>query len=124
MSRSSSLSSKFYLSSPKLRTGSVDVMSRSVYTAGGFGFERDDVMDAVNKIRKTIRSGKVNIVDMFREADKSKSGQISTVEFKNVLQSLKIGLSSLEINRLVELSDIGSKGYVNWMSFVNRITLK
>jgi Ca2+-binding protein (EF-Hand superfamily) len=76
------------------------------------------------KLKHYIRAGKKAIVDLFKQADKNNTGKISSVEFKNIIKQLNLGLSSIEINQLFDYVDISGDGYVDWMAFINRILLK
>jgi len=76
------------------------------------------------KLKKNIRTGKLNIVDLFKEVDILKNGMISSLEFRNVLMKLNIELSPVEIGQLLDFANVGNTGSIDWRSFVNRILLK
>jgi Ca2+-binding EF-hand superfamily protein len=61
--------------------------------------------------------------EVFRDFDKDGSGDISNLEFKDALRKLGIGLTSREIDHLVNYCDESGDGCVNWVEFVNKFAL-
>jgi len=81
-------------------------------------------LQTFEKLKKNLRTGKLNIVDLFKEVDILKNGMISSLEFRNVLMRLNIELSPAEIGHLLDFANVGQSGSIDWRSFVNRILLK
>lgn len=75
-------------------------------------------------LKQIIRSSSKGVLELFREIDHSNSGKVSPMEFKTVINKLNLGFSGYEVNLLLDHCDIGSDGYIDWMSFVNRIRFK
>lgn len=76
------------------------------------------------KLRTTARSGKVGLNELFSEADKSNTGKVSILEFRNVMLKLNIGLSSYEINQLTDFASINGQGAIDWKAFVKKLAFK
>jgi len=64
------------------------------------------------------------LVEVFKNVDLGRTGRVSSIEFKNVLMRLNIGITSSEINYIMNCTSIDKEGYVNWESFVNKLQLR
>ena len=80
--------------------------------------------DVFEKFKVHVRSGSKSLYDEFQEIDKNKSGKVSSVEFRNVIKRLKLGLSPIEVNQLLDFANVLPDGSVDWRSFTSRILLK
>lgn len=76
------------------------------------------------KLRTTARSGKIGLAELFSEVDKSNSGKVSIIEFRNVMLKLNIGMSSYEINQLTDFATINGQGTIDWKAFVKKLSFK
>jgi len=81
-------------------------------------------LDTLDKLKRNMRTGKVSMYDLFKEADINQNGKISSVEFRNIILKLNIGFSSTEIGQLMDFANVCKDGLVDWKSFVKRIMLK
>ena len=75
-------------------------------------------------LKQIIRSSSRGILELFKEVDPTNTGKITPIEFKNVINKLNLGLSSYEVNLLLDYCNTTSDGFLNWMSFVNKIQFK
>jgi hypothetical protein len=80
--------------------------------------------DVFEKLKQFIRAGRNNIIELFKQADVNQTGRVSAIEFRNVIKKLNLGLTSIEVNQLLDFADIFPDGTVDWKSFINRILLK
>jgi Ca2+-binding protein (EF-Hand superfamily) len=80
--------------------------------------------ETFEKLRQHIRSGKINLIDACKEYDPNETGKISIIEFRGALKKLNIGLTSIEVDQLMDFLNVDQKGMVDWKSFVNRMYLK
>ena len=72
----------------------------------------------MEKLRQIIRSSSKTIEDIFNEFDEDKNGQISQLEFRNAIRKLKLGLSSREIDKIMQKVDTNADGKINWKEFM------
>lgn len=94
-------------------------------TSSGIGSIRGAYSDDVfEKLKLYIRSGNNNIANLCRAVDRNNSGKITCMEFRNVIKKLNLGLTSIEIDQLLDFANINIDGTIDWQSFVNRIVLK
>lgn len=57
---------------------------------------------------------------MFKEFDSDGSGEISNLEFKDAFRKLGIGLTSKELDHLLNFCDESGDGIVNWLEFISK----
>lgn len=61
-----------------------------------------------------LRSSDKSLEEIFREMDADKSGELSNLEFKNAFRQLNIGLTSKEIDQLLDYCDQTGDGVINY----------
>jgi hypothetical protein len=76
--------------------------------------------DIFEKVRQIIRSSSKSFEDIFREFDEDGNGTISQTEFRNAIRKLNLGLSSREIDKLMERIDTNSDGKIDWREFMSK----
>ncbi len=54
--------------------------------------------DIIEKLRQIIRSSSLSFEDIFKKFDEDGNGFISSIEFRNAIRKLNLGLSSREID--------------------------
>ena len=79
-------------------------------------------LDPLNKIRKLIRSSKVNFKDEFHKLMKKTDGKANIFEIKNMIRNLGLGLTNIEIEDILHKSGLLSEGYINLIDFYDFIT--
>ncbi|EGR32802.1 hypothetical protein IMG5_070330 [Ichthyophthirius multifiliis] len=76
--------------------------------------------EIVTKVKQILRTSNKSINQVFNDFDKDKSGEISNLEFKAAFRNLIIGLTSKEIDVLLNFCDESGEGIVNWREFINK----
>ncbi|EGR32180.1 hypothetical protein IMG5_093040 [Ichthyophthirius multifiliis] len=76
--------------------------------------------EIVAKVQQILRTSNKNIDEIFKEFDKDNSGNISNLEFKSAFRNLSIGLTSKEIDVLLNFCDESGEGIVNWKEFLKK----
>lgn len=102
-----------------LKYRSVDTGTRPIKIA------KPEASDATfEHLKQIIRSSSSGIYELFKEADPSGIGKVSPKEFKSVINKLNVGLSNYEVDLLLDYCKTFPDGYIDWMSFVDRIRFK
>lgn len=70
-----------------------------------------------------MRASNKSIEQIFKDFDKDGSGHLSNIEFKNVFRGLNIGLTSREIDYLLNYCDESGDGFVDWGEFLRKFKL-
>ena len=71
-----------------------------------------------------MRASDQSLEMIFKSYDKDGGGDISNLEFKQAFRKLGIGLTSKEIDTLVNTCDESGDGCVNWHEFSKKFTHK
>ncbi len=58
--------------------------------------------DIVQRVGGILKASKTNLAEVFGALDPAGSGQLTLVEFRNAVRKLGLGLSSREIDQLVQ----------------------
>ena len=74
--------------------------------------------DIFEKLRQIIRSSSKSFEDIFKEFDEEGNGTISQNEFRNAIRKLNLGLSSREIDKIMEKIDLNGEGKIDWREFM------
>lgn len=53
--------------------------------------------------------------------DLKNSGQVTIIEFRKIIRSLKIGLRNTDIDALINACICDQTGYINWKDFLKKI---
>ena len=75
------------------------------------------------KLKHHLKSSFINLDQAFIEYDSSGSGEISTLQFRNAIRKLNLGLTAREIDRILNEIDQDGDGRVNWKNFSSRFSL-
>ena len=67
-----------------------------------------------------LQASSRSLEDVFKENDPGRTGIVSAAEFRQVLRSLCIGLTSRDIDRLVKEMDIQKNGEIEWREVIRR----
>ena len=79
-------------------------------------------LDSLDKIKRLIKSSKVDFKSEFNKFMKKTGGKANIFQIKNMIRSLGLGLSNLEIEDIMNKSGLLTEGYINLMDFYNYIT--
>lgn len=74
--------------------------------------------DIIEKLRQIIRSSSLTFEDIFKKFDEDGNGFISSIEFRNAIRKLNLGLSSREIDLIMKRVDTNGDGKIDWKEFV------
>ena len=78
--------------------------------------------DPLNKIKKLIKSSKVDFKAEFNKLMNKTDGKANIYETKNMIRNLGLGLTNIEIEDIMHKSGLLSEGYINLIDFYNFIT--
>ena len=79
-------------------------------------------LDPLNKIKKLIKSSKVDFKGEFHKLMNKTDGKANIYQIKNMIRNLGLGLTNLEIEDIMHKSGLLSEGYINLIDFYNFIT--
>jgi Ca2+-binding EF-hand superfamily protein len=74
----------------------------------------------VKKAKQILRASNKSMAEIFKEFDQDGSGCISNLEFKEAFRKLGIGLTSREIDHLLDYCDDSGDGSINWLEFITK----
>jgi hypothetical protein len=80
--------------------------------------------DIMEKVRQIIRSSPQSFEDIFRSFDTDGNGYISEVEFRNAIRKLNLGITSREIDKIMEKIDTNQDGRIDWQEFMSKFKNK
>ena len=76
--------------------------------------------DIIEKLRQIVRSSSLSFEDIFKKFDEDGNGFISSIEFRNAIRKLNLGLSSREIDLIMKRVDTNGDGNIDWKEFVSK----
>lgn len=76
--------------------------------------------DIIEKLRQIVRSSSLSFEDIFKKFDEDGNGFISSIEFRNAIRKLNLGLSSREIDLIMKRVDTNGDGNIDWKEFINK----
>jgi Ca2+-binding EF-hand superfamily protein len=71
-------------------------------------------------MRQFIRASNKTLKEIFQEIDQSNQGAVTNLEFKDGIRRLMIGITSREIDDLINVVDMNRDGRVDWIEFCAR----
>lgn len=69
-----------------------------------------------------MRASDKSLADIFKKFDTDGSGELSNLEFKQAFRKLGIGLTSKDIDKLVNYCDESGEGIINYKEFVSKFS--
>ena len=79
-----------------------------------------DKSDVLSKMRQFIKASHKTLKQIFQEIDQSGQGVVTNLEFREGIRKLLIGITSKEIDDLINAVDINADGRVDWIEFCKR----
>jgi Ca2+-binding EF-hand superfamily protein len=76
--------------------------------------------DPLRRLQSLIKASPHNVKDIFAEMDTDSNGKISSVEFRNAIRRLQLGLTSREIDELLRRIDTNNDGQIDFAEFCNK----
>ena len=71
----------------------------------------------IERLRVIIAASNKTLPEIFAEFDEDGNGQITSVEFRNALRRLGLGITSREIDQVMERIDSNGDGKINYEEF-------
>jgi Ca2+-binding EF-hand superfamily protein len=68
-------------------------------------------------MRQFIKASNKTLKEVFEEIDQSGQGVVTNLEFKEGIRKLLIGITSREIDDLINVVDMNKDGRVDWLEF-------
>lgn len=68
-------------------------------------------------MRQFIKASNKTLKEVFEEIDQSGQGVVTNLEFKEGIRKLFIGITSREIDDLINVVDMNKDGRVDWLEF-------
>lgn len=78
-------------------------------------------MNVIDKMKKLVRSSDKDMEALFAEYDKFNTGFITNLEFRSVMRRLNIGLSTYDIDSVLNICESVHGGTINWREFCHKI---
>jgi Ca2+-binding EF-hand superfamily protein len=80
--------------------------------------------DIIQKLRFILKSTNISLREVFNKFDKDGSGKISQIEFRNSIRQLNLGLTSREIDQILNKVDLNADGCIDYHEFITKFTPK
>jgi hypothetical protein len=90
----------------------------SIFTKSSVKAKLED--DIIEKLRYILKTSTKTLVQVFKEFDVDGNGVISAVEFRQALRRLNLGVTSLEIDKVIKIVDKNSDGNIDWNEFMQK----
>jgi hypothetical protein len=74
----------------------------------------------MEKLRQIMKSSSLTLEDIFKKFDEDGNGWISSVEFRNAIRKLNLGLSSRDIDLIMKRVDMNGDGKIDWREFMGK----
>lgn len=74
--------------------------------------------DVISLLREFLKCSQRNLADIFEEIDVTKCGRVTNLEFKEAIRKLQIGLSSREIDDLINATPVDKNNRINYKEFI------
>jgi Ca2+-binding EF-hand superfamily protein len=78
----------------------------------------------IKRFHTLLKASPYSMEDIFKMMDMNSDGQISTIEFRNALRKLNLGLTARDIDLLMQRVDTDQNGQINWKEFSSRFKVK
>ena len=82
--------------------------------------EATSVDEIVDKVKQIMRASNKTLQQLFLEIDIDGSGSVSNLEFRNCIKKMKLGLTSREIDLLLNTCDENMDGKVDVKEFMKK----
>ncbi|KAL4466773.1 hypothetical protein ABPG74_010370 [Tetrahymena malaccensis] len=82
---------------------------------------QNSTLSVIERMKKLVKSSDKVLENLFEEHDKSNSGFVTNLEFRNVMKKLNIGLSIFDIDSVLNICESKSGALINWREFCNKI---
>jgi Ca2+-binding EF-hand superfamily protein len=75
-------------------------------------------LNPIKSFSKVVQVSPANLEKVFKEIDHNGTGKVSSIEFRNAVRQLNLGLTSRAIDGLISRADYNKDGWIDWRAFV------
>jgi len=76
--------------------------------------------DVIEKLRRLIKNSGKTIDSVFSQFDVDGSGDVTAVEFRKAMKLISLGLTDIEINKIMARVDTNNDGQISYAEFASR----
>lgn len=80
-----------------------------------------DTSDILSVLRDYLKSTHKNLEEVFREIDITKCGKVTNLEFKDAIRRLNTGLTSREIDDLLNATPMDKDNCIAYKDFIKKM---
>lgn len=73
--------------------------------------------EIIDKMKRLVKSSNRDITQVFANYDEFDTGFITNLEFRNVMRKLNIGLSTADIDAVLNITESVNGAKINWKEF-------
>ena len=77
--------------------------------------------DILEKVRALVRASTKSLKEVFKTLDTDNSGKLTSVEFRNGIRKMGLGLTSREIDQLMVIIDTNADGMIDYKEFETKL---
>lgn len=86
-----------------------------------FGSIEPDTGDVISVLREYLKSTHKNLEEVFKAIDITKCGKVTNLEFKEAIRKLMTGLTSREIDELLNSTPMDSENKIAYKDFIKKM---
>jgi hypothetical protein len=98
---------------PKASTASLGTRPRTKMQA-----IEPNLSDIHSKLRRFMKTSPKSLEEVFREKDVDGNNNLTNIEFRGAIRNLGIGLTSSEIDTLIQFCVSDAENKINWVDFI------
>lgn len=95
--------------------------SSSVGYTFKFGSIEPETNDVLSVLREYLKSTHKNLEEVFQAIDITKCGKVTNLEFKEAIRKLMTGLTSREIDELLNATPMDSDNRISYKDFIRKM---
>ena len=80
-----------------------------------------DTSDVLSLLREYLKSSHRSLADVFDETDITKCGKVTNLEFKEAIRKLMTGLTSKDIDDLINATPMTKDGRIDYREFIKKM---
>lgn len=94
---------------------------KSVLSSIEYSHTNESSLDVIEKMKRLVKSSNRDVTQVFAVYDEFGTGFITNLEFRNALRKLNIGLSTADIDAVLNVSESVNGAKINWKEFCKKI---
>ena len=83
-----------------------------------------DTSDIVSILREYLKASGKSLEEVFGAVDITKCGKVTNLEFKEAIRKLNIGLTSKQLDELLNSTPMGDDGRISYKDFIRKMQEK